>query len=374
MDERQREQWNHFVAQSPHFALMQSYEWGEFKERLGWRAIRLAVKQRGQITATAQLLIKPVFSSLFSVGYIPRGPLVDWTDTSTTAALLQALHSEARRHRVILTKIEPPLLNGSAHLHHVWQYGFQASANTNQPRATIVLDLTAGLDSVLANMSQKTRYNIRYADRKGVNVREGQCEDLGSFYYLLKTTSIRKRFPVRSWHYYLQMGNSLIARNLARLLLAEYEGQVIAGIIVAAFGDKAAYLYGASSNQYRNLMPNHRLQWEAINWAWNLGCKSYDLWGIPEEVGHAVYQGQEPPGKKRTTGLWGVYRFKRGFSRNVVYFVGAYDYIYSSLLYRPITLFLVNACSIDSFACFIDRLGDFKERLFSFSSLVNKKC
>lgn len=126
IDEGHREQWNGFAAQSPHFTLMQSYEWGEFKERLGWKAIRLATKQRGKITAVAQLFIKPAPLGLFSVGYVPRGPLVDWEDRTTTTALLDALHSEARRHRAVFMKIEAPLLNNPVAHRRLQQYGLLA--------------------------------------------------------------------------------------------------------------------------------------------------------------------------------------------------------------------------------------------------------
>jgi peptidoglycan pentaglycine glycine transferase (the first glycine) len=101
-------------------------------------------------------------------------------------------------------------------------------------------------------------------------------------------------------------------------------------------------------------MPNYLLQWEAMNWARSLCCVSYDLWGIPDQVGQVVYEGKASPKAERTDGLWGVYRFKSGFSKNIVFHTGAYDYVYSPLLYVFITNKLLNGGRLDRIAVWMD--------------------
>lgn len=357
IDGSHREQWNAFVARSPYFALMQSYEWGEFKERLGWKAIRLATKQRGQITAVAQLLIKPAPLGLFSVGYVPRGPLVDWADRTTTTALLDSLHSEAQRYRAIFVKIEPPLLNGPEAHRWLEQYGFRCSSYTNQPRATIILDLTHDLDDILKQMRKKTRQYITGAVRKGVTVRIGGREDLQAFYDLMRLTSRREGFSLHPRDYYENEWQIFTHSQQTVLLMAFYQDRLLAVRTAYYFGNHAAEFHAGSSGEYTNLHPSYVLVWEAIKWAKAHGCRTYDLWGIPEEVGQAVYDGQDPPVSDRIDGLWGVYRFKRGFSKNIVYYVGAYDYVYSPLLYALIMNKVLNMGRLDRIAAWMDSLG-----------------
>jgi len=309
-----------------------------------------------QIVALAQLLIKRFPLGLFSVGYVPRGPLVDWQDGETTAALLDALHGEAWRHRAVFVKIEPPLLNSPVADCRLRQCGFQVSRYTNQPRATIVLDLSPGLNQVLAQMHQKTRYNIRYAARKEITIRVGGREDLAAFYRLMQATGRRAGFTPRSLDYYRCLWETFDPSQRIRLFAASYRGEILAFNVSAIFGEHAVFLHGASSDRHRNLQPNYLLMWKAIRWAKSQNCSTFDLWGIPDEVGQAVYEGEGLPVPDRTDGLWGVYRFKRGFSNTIKYYIGAYDCVYSLLLYRLITNRLFNQDVLDRIAVWMDWL------------------
>lgn len=122
----------------------------------------------------------------------------------------------------------------------------------------------------------------------------------------------------------------------------------------AAFGNKAATIHSGSFDTHRKLKPNELLMWESLKWAKAQGCYTYDLWGIPDEIGQAVYEGKDPPVSDRTDGLWGVYRFKSGFSKNIVYYIGAYDHVYSPLLYALIMNRFFNADRLDRIAVWID--------------------
>ena len=325
--------WNSFVAASPTGHLLQSWQWGQLKAAFGWQAMRVGVEDRGHLVAGAQVLFRSLlpFPRYLSIAYVPKGPILDFGNQEIFEALSSAIHRLARQKRAILLKIEPELPHNPAIVRPLQACGFHPSQQTIQPRSTLHIDLRADLDEILAGMKSKTRYNVRLAERKGVLVREGTADDLPLFYRLIERTGRRDGFAVHSQEYYETAYRLFVSPRLARLLLATYGGEVIAGLMVFAFGQRAWYMYGASSDRERNRMPNHLLQWEAIRWAREQGCLTYDLWGIPDEVG------KEPEKYKKTVtdrqdGLWGVYRFKQGFGGQVVSYVGAYDYVYRPAL------------------------------------------
>ncbi len=319
--------WNSFVATSPGGHVLQSSQWGQLKERFGWQVARLAIEDRGQWRAGAQVLFRPLGPR--TIAYVPKGPITDWADAEVTQTLLEALHHLCRQRRAILLKIEPDLAEDPALAQRLTELGFRPSPQTIQPRCTILLDLRPDPEDILARMKSKTRYNIRLAGRKGVTVREGTAKDLPGFYRLMQLTGQRDSFGIHNESYYENAHQLFVLQDLAKLFLATFEDQVLAGIMAFAFGQRAWYMYGASSSEHRNLMPNYLLQWEAIKWARERGCLTYDLWGIPDEKEEVL----EREFLKRSDGLWGVYRFKRGFGGQVVRYLGAYDYVYSPSLY-----------------------------------------
>ncbi len=197
-----------------------------------------------------------------------------------------------------------------------------------QPLRTIVLDLAPSEEILLAQMKEKWRYNVRLASRKGVTVRVAETvEDVRGWYQLLQTTSERDRFGIHTLDYYLRIWELFASRKEVRLLLAEYNGQLLAGIMVGLFAHQAIYLYGASSNEQRQLMPNYVLQWEAIRWAKQQGARLYDFWGIPET-------------EDEDEAMAGVYRFKRGWGGRVVQFSGCYEHVYRPLAMKVASKFL----------------------------------
>jgi len=319
--------WNSFAEESPQSHVLQSSQWGQLKERFGWQVARVAIEDQGQWLAGTQVLSRSLGPK--TIAYVPKGPITDWADAEATQALLEALHRLCRQRRAILLKIEPDLADDPTLAQKLTTLGFRPSPQTIQPQCTILLDLTPASEDILARMKSKTRYNIRLAARKGVTVREGTAEDLPDFYRLMQTTGERDGFGIHSESYYETAYQLFVPQGFAKLFLATFEDRILGGIMAFAFGQRAWYMYGASSGEHRNLMPNYLLQWEAIKWAKERGCLTYDLWGIPDEEKATL----EREFLKRSDGLWGVYRFKRGFGGQVVRYLGAYDYVYSPLLY-----------------------------------------
>ena len=356
------ERWNAFIAQWPDLALLQSYEWGIFKQALGWKVIRLVVERKGEWVAGAQMLIKPLPLGLASIAYIPRGPLLHWEDEIAAQTLLSALHASARQHRAISLKIEPPARYSPETLQRLQSYGFRRSDFDNQPQCSMLIDLTPDDDTIFANMHKKTRYNVRYSARKGVVVREGTTADLDTFYHLLEFTAQQAGFAIRSREYYRQEWNALAPQGYLKLFLALYKGEVLAMRVPAVFGNRAATLHSGSFGVHRKLKANELLMWESLKWAKVQGCTTYDVWGIPGEIGAHQYLGQPLP-KVQKGGLWGVYYFKRGFGGDLVYYVGAYDFVYSRPLYWLMNTVMDRMGSLEKLAQIADRFASKSNRM-----------
>jgi lipid II:glycine glycyltransferase (peptidoglycan interpeptide bridge formation enzyme) len=320
--------WDRLVAATPGGHVLQSWAWGELKARFGWYAQRVALG-----SACAQVLYRSLPGRLGSIAYIPKGPLGTWGDDGTLAALLEAIGPLARRRRAICLKIEPNLGEDPALTERLQTLGFRRSPQTIQPRRTIIVNLDTDRDVLLQRMKQKTRYNIRLAGRRGVTVRPGDESDLPAFYHLMQITGERDEFGIHSQAYYAAIYRLFVLRGHGQLLLAEYEGQLLAGLIVLASGNTAIYMTGASSSEERQRMPTYLLQWEAMCWAAEKGCRQYDLWGVPDEEEETL----EAEFSQRSDGLWGVYRFKRGFGGRLVQTTGAWDLVYAPLHYRLYT-------------------------------------
>lgn len=315
--------WDAFVAASPQANVLQTVRWARLKAAFGWTADRVAWPAAGAPVAGASLLFRRLPWGQ-TLAYAPKGPLVDWGDTAQVTALLAALRGVCRSRRAALLKIEPDLPDTPELAACLARYGFRRSPQRVQPLSTIVIDLDGGEEAILAHMKPKWRYNIRLAERKGVTVRQGGLDDLPAIRGLLEATGRRDGFAVHDLAYYRTATELFGPAGAVTWLIAEREGRMLAAIAVFACGAGAWYMWGASGDEDRNLMPNHALQWEAIRWARAHGCIYYDLWGIPDEVG-ARPEAYAEPESWGEGGLWGVYRFKQGFGGRVVRFTGAWD-------------------------------------------------
>lgn len=311
-----REQLDRFVSSSSDPQILQTYEWGEVKALSGWKPLRLAVKEKGEIVAAAAILRRKMPYINRSIFYLPRGPICDFKDTALVEFLLKAIKVEAKKRGAILLKIDPEVEEGS-----LKQFGFKAQKKQVQPRATIFIDLKQGADKILKNCEEKTRYNIRLSLKKGVKVEERSGPDgVEIFYDLYKVTARRDEFLIHPKKYYDAIEQQLNQKGMGRIFVAYFENQPVAAVWIFCLGKRIWYMYGASNNDYRNMMPNHALHWEVIQWAIKEGYELYDLWGIPANPG------PDHP-------LFGVYRFKKGFNGELGKFAGAMDLVYDPVLY-----------------------------------------
>jgi len=343
--------WNQFFASHPNAHLLQTGEWGELKSGFGWNPIRILCGNVG-----VQILFRKLPLS-FTVGYIPKGPVCKIPLFANNDQLWREINTVCKHNRAIFCKFEldgwdveelplnsqrwlypqlitrsPPSIITGLLVKNDWT----VSAHNIQPPRTIIVDIKGSEDEILARMKQKTRYNIRLAEKKGVTVRT--WNDVESFHKMMLLTGKRDGFGVHSLEYYQRAYELLHPKQMGELLLAEYEGKPLAALFVTRNGNRAYYLYGASTDDERNRMPTYLLQWEAMKWAKAHGCEEYDLWGVPDEEEATL----EANFETRGDGLWGVYRFKRGLGGKLKRAVQAMDRVYNPLLYWAYLRFIGN--------------------------------
>lgn len=307
------EQWNKaLLANEGH--LLQSWEWGEFKSRHGWQAERVSVKgAHGE--GYAQILFRT--KGPVSIGYIPRGPILTGTPDKVWPELRNEIDKVAKRHRAISVIIEP-----NQHLGLTGRYadaGLVQGPAHLQPERTVKMRLDDD-ETMLKRMHSKTRYSVRLAMRRGVEIEQRDGSDktaLDMYYGLMKDTADRNEFAVHSYDYYADFMD--VFGNDALFLFASWEGHLSSVIMAASFGNEAVYMYGASSTEHRGHGASFLLQFETMKWARDRGCTRYDMWGIPKHDPESL-RGDDNASLAGTKGEdWrGLYRFKTGFGGDIV--------------------------------------------------------
>src|SRR6266542_1365733 len=265
-------EWNQYLQSYPNAHLLQTGEWGELKSAFGWKPVRIVNGEVG-----VQILFRKLPLG-FTIGYLPK-LAISFQQSALSQEFWREVDSVCKKNRALFLKLEPDLwddqrLNTLA-LSEVkgWNMTLRASPHNIQPPRTIIVDIKDSEDEILARMKQKTRYNIRLAEKKGVTVRA--WDDLESFHEMMLLTGGRDGFGVHALEYYRRAYELLYPRQMGELLLAEHESKPLAALFVARNGNRAYYLYGASSDEERNRMPTYLVQWEAMNWAKAQGCEEY---------------------------------------------------------------------------------------------------
>jgi peptidoglycan pentaglycine glycine transferase (the first glycine) len=373
-----RNLWNSLISKLPNPHFLQTYEWGQVKAKYGWSPIyavwtenqfsvvseqssipELWQRNTDRCLAAALILKRQIlrkgFAARLSILYSPKGPLLDWTNEALRNRILDDLQSFAKKQGAIFLKMDPDVVlgtgvpqseadfidqNGQAVMSELKRRGWEYSSDQIQFKNTVLVDLSFSEEQLLARMKQKTRYNIRLAEKKGVALRIGTQEDLPILYKMYAETSIRDGFVIRDEGYYKTVwqtfsGNaqSPISNFQAPItnynllapytepLIAEVDNEPVAAIFVFYFAGRAFYVYGMSKEKHREKMPTYLLQWEAMKRAKAKGCTVYDLWGAPDTF-------------EESDTLWGVYRFKEGLGGQVVRTLGAWDFAPNPLWYK----------------------------------------
>ena len=320
-------EWNHFLEFHPNAHLLQMGGWGELKRGFGWKPVRVIYD--GEIGA--QILFRRLPLGL-TLGYMPR-PAISFQQLAANDQFWQEVDYICKKNHAVFLKIEPDAWEDQL---PITNHQFRTSPHNIQPPRTITIDIKDSEEQILARMKPKCRYNIRLAEKKGVTVRT--WDDIPAFHEMMTVTGGRDNFGVHSKEYYQRAYELFHPKGTCELLVAEYESKPLASLMVFANGKRAWYVYGASNEQERNRMPTYLLQWEAIRWAKARGCEEYDLWGVPDENEEIL----EANFESRHDGLWGVYRFKRGFGGQLKRAMQAFDRVYNPLLYWVYLRFIGN--------------------------------
>jgi len=347
--------WNEIISKLPAPHFLQTYEWGQVKAKYGWQPIYLVWDEQGKMkeerndlssfifpVQAACLVLKRTAFRRFSIFYAPKGPVMDWTNESLRKRVLDDLHSFAKKQGAIFLKLDPDVVlgrgvpasvdevtenSGQAVMSDLKHRGWVESSDQIQFRNTVMVDLSASEEDILMRMKQKTRYNVRLAEKKGVTVRAGSVDDLPMLYKMYAETSVRDGFVIRDEGYYMMVWKTYMSNvggqrsePSAVPLIAEVDGEAVAAIFLFIFAGRGYYVYGMSRNAHREKMPTYLLQWAAMKHAKSHGCLTYDLWGAPD-----VFD--------ESDSMWGVYRFKEGLGGDVVRTLGAYDFAPSKFWY-----------------------------------------
>jgi lipid II:glycine glycyltransferase (peptidoglycan interpeptide bridge formation enzyme) len=296
---------------------LQAKEWGEFREKTGVKVIKVS---------GLQLTIHPIPHTKYTIGYAPRGPL-------PTKQILVELKQIGKTEKCILIQLEPNVEKIENLKLKIKNLGLVPSAHPLLTKYTFILDLTKSEEELLKNMSQKTRYNIRVAEKKGVKIIEDNSDKAFEEYLrLTKETTTRQNFYAHTQNYHRLMWNTLRTQDselktqssdklTAHLFEAIYDDEVLVAWIVFVLGDNLYYPYGASSSNHREVMASNLMMWEVIKFGKQLGLKEFDMWGA---------LGPNPDTKDP---WFGFHHFKEGYGGKLTEFVGSFDLVINQKMY-----------------------------------------
>jgi lipid II:glycine glycyltransferase (peptidoglycan interpeptide bridge formation enzyme) len=326
LDKNNKEQvakYNEFIKTYKGASLMQDLAWGKVKNT--WIQEAVYIEEDSKIVAAMTILLEktPFFNSYLM--YSVRGPVCDIYDIELVKKLVLEADKIAKKYNAFLLKFDPEVLYNEKLEQNYLQEGFKiigTDADKDgviQPQYNMVLNIDSlSEEEIMKKLSEKTRYNIRLSKRKGIEVYHSRKEeDLKIFYELYKITAIRDKIGCRAYEYFQKMLEAYDENHL-RIYIAKHENDNLSAAIAINYGGKVFYLYGASSNEKRNLMPNYSMQWEMIKWAVQIKCTKYDFGGV-------IVLDKDN----------GLYKFKNGFCKEdgVTIYIGEIDKVYRKGIY-----------------------------------------
>ena len=306
---------------------LQSFEWGEFRKKTGIEIIRRAENDNEKLKNSYQLSVHKTPNFPYKIGYLPKGPI-------PTINILNDLKKIGEKNKISFVQLEPDIfVNNKKSLPEELKKSFHPLFT----KYTFILNLKKSEEEILKNMHQKTRYNIRLSEKKGVKVEIDNNEKIFKEYLnLTNETTKRQKFYAHNEAYHkllwetfgkTEIKNYNPSKLQAYLLKATFNKKVLVTYILFTFKDKLYYPYGASSDQNREVMASHAAMWGAIKFGKSLNLKSFDMWGAANV--------REP---KSNDPYYGFHRFKQGFGAELTEFIGSYDLIINPINYRLLSV------------------------------------
>jgi peptidoglycan pentaglycine glycine transferase (the first glycine) len=284
--------WDNFVTHSYETSFFQSYNWGEFQRSLGFEVLRLGFFEADQLVAVAQGII--IRAKRGKYLYVRNGPVADWTNIEQIKFIIDTLKQQAKQHRLWHVRISPLISKNSVGAEFIRQQHFPVSPMYDVDALdTWVLDLDQTLADILSKMRKTTRYEINRATKLGVTVESySDPSKLKDFYTIYRDTIDRQHWTGYSEKYLLHQFQTFVEDQQAKLFLAKYQEQYIAGAIFIYYGDTCYYHYAGSLTAFKKIPAPYLLQWENIKYAKEMGLKKYNFWGIaPEDKLNHPWQG-----------------------------------------------------------------------------------
>lgn len=303
---------------------LQSWEWGEFRKTTGTQVVRIGTFEQNKLQDSLQItfhnLPKPFNNR--TVGYLPRGPMPDEEQ-------LHALKEIGKKFNALFIKMEPNIGQKygapSAHL-PIKEFLETNGATPGRPlfsKYTFQLDLNKSEEKLFEQLDSKTRYNVRLAVKKGVEVYENtSAEGMEQYIKILEETTKRQKFYAHTPEYYRKMWQELGSSGMLRIFNAVYDNTILVSWIMFVFNGVLYYPYGSSRSQHRNVMASNLMMWEMIKFGKTAGCRMFDMWGA---------LGPDP---SKSDPWYGFHKFKSGYGGDLVEFIGSYDLVIDPAIYK----------------------------------------
>lgn len=293
---------------------LQSWHWGEFREKTGVEVVRLGVFDGSDLVSAYQLTIHKIPKTNFSIAYFPKGP-------KPTKKMIAALKKLGKEKNLIFIKLEPNTAINDKNQFNGESFGL-VNGKPFFTKYTFHLDLTSSDEELLARMKSKTRYNLKLSKKHNVKVIEENSDKAFEQYLnLMLETTKRQGFFAHNKNYHRKMWQILSSKKIAHLLVARQGTTILATWILFKFKDVLYYPYGASTREQKNTMASYAMMWEAIQFGKRENCKTFDLWGT---LG---------PNPDKSDPWYGFHRFKEGFGPEMIEFAGTYDLVINPPLY-----------------------------------------
>jgi peptidoglycan pentaglycine glycine transferase (the first glycine) len=304
-------EWDAFVSSLPYGHHVQTSLWGQVKNALGYRTMRVIVSEDGRIVAGGQLLVRQLVPFV-SIAYMPKGPIFPTWDPALVRITIDELKRVAQTNHFLVVALQPPN-NDLEFKALLANHGFRRSWLELAPTATIFLDLTQDTQEILGQMKRQTHQNIRRSEREGITTREGTEADLPAFYQLHLTTSQRQRFTPYPEEYFARMWQVFSRQGLISLIMAEYQSAPVSALLLIAFGNTVIPKTLGWSGEHGKRRPNDAVFWASIQWAKTHGYHYFDMEGIDREGAELTLSGQPLPEALRHTPDF----FKLGYGGSV---------------------------------------------------------
>lgn len=297
---------------------LQSWSWGEFRKKTGIGLTRIGFGDK-KVEEVFQITWHKIPHTGLCIGYCPKSVVPNKEE-------VVAIEKIAKKRGAIFVKFEPNEKVGPVAEKNIAQlekYFNWVKGKSLFTKYTFQLDISKSEEELLKNMHQKTRYNLRLAEKRGVEIIEdNSTQGFEDYWRLMEETTKRQGFFAHGKEYHRKMWQTTTEAGMGHLFKAVYQGETLTTWMVFILNDTIYYPYGASSNEHREVMASNLMMWEVIRYGKKQGCKLFDMWGSlgPEPDIHDPW--------------YGFHKFKQGYGAELVEFLGSFDLVVRPMLYQ----------------------------------------